>query len=371
MFAILIVLAVITISLFLDWIILGKHLRKYVSEPVRIDEEGKLYSLEYYGNYSLPLITLPYKIIRPVRNARCSCFYAKGVNGNPLAGRNLDLPHFDKNGNKTGLNVVLKCSPKSGYRSLAVADAADISLIGVPYYSGSLDDPKIDKRYLALLPYVCMDGVNEKGLFVSVLALDLKKGEHPAYQNKKVIIPVLLRRILDNCASLEEAVRYAGDVNLVNLGGHDFQLFIVDSDGNSGVLDWRYDVMNVTYTDIATNFYVSGDDAENCYLNGELKERFAPPADPGNYRFGYGHGYERFKTIMSMTGKSRMNGEAVMDMEEAMNTLKAVSQDYTGELTSMTQYSAVYDLKEKKLELCIYPDYLRKFSFSLIKEGYN
>ena len=45
--------------------------------------------------------------------------------------------------------------------------------------------------------------------------------------------------------------------------------------------------------------------------------------------------------------------------------LEAVSQDYTGELTSMTQYSAVYNNKEQKIEICMYPDYSHKYSFKL------
>ena len=351
------------------WKGLGKHLEKYTSKPERIDKEGKLYFIDYYGNYDSALIKLPVKFVKPVRYAGCSCIYAMDNEGNPVTGRNFDLPHFDKKKNPTGLNVVIKCSPKKGYKSIAIADAADVSVLGVPYYSGSLDNPKTDKRYLALLPYICMDGVNEKGLFVTVLALDVKEGEHPVYQNRKgkeqVIISVLLRKILDNCASIEEAVSFADGFNLVNTLGYDFHLFISDPDGRSCVLDWRYDVMRVTYTDLATNFYVSSDDAEDCYMKGELKEKFVAPEDAKGYRFGYGHGYERFKTLMKLTGEKKMNGKIVMDADDIMKVLEAVSQDYTGELTSMTQYSAVYKNREQKIEVCIYPDYTRKYSFKL------
>lgn len=45
--------------------------------------------------------------------------------------------------------------------------------------------------------------------------------------------------------------------------------------------------------------------------------------------------------------------------------LEAVSQDYTGELTSMTQYSAVFNNKEQKIEICMYPDHSHKYSFKL------
>ena len=351
------------------WYGLGKHLEKFTSEPKRIDENGRLYYLDYYGNYNSSIINFVIKMVRPVRKAGCSSLCVKDASGATITGRNFDLPHFDKNGNQTGLNVVIRCTPKDGYKSIAIADAADISVLKVPYYSGSLDDPKTDKRYLALLPYICMDGVNEKGLFVTVLALDTKKGEHPVYQKRKgkesVIVSVLLRKLLDNCASVEDAIDYADRFNMVNTLGHDFHLFISDITGKSIVLEWRYDMMSVTYTDIVTNFYVSNDDAEDCYLNGELKEKFVAPEACMGYRFGYGHGYERFKTMMRMTAEKKMNGETVMDSENVMNVLQAVSQEYTGELTSMTQYSAVYNNREQKVDVCVYPDYKHKYSFLL------
>ncbi len=60
-----------------------------------------------------------------------------------------------------------------------------------------------------------------------------------------------------------------------------------------------------------------------------------------------------------------MNGETVMNADKVMNALEAVSQDYTGEFTSMTQYSAVYINKERKIEVCMYPDHSHKYSFKL------
>ena len=109
---------------------------------------------------------------------------------------------------------------------------------------------------------------------VSILALDTKAGEHPVYQDKKgretVLISFLLRKILDYCATLDEAAEYAGNVNLANTFGHDFQLFAVDRDGNSGVMDWRYNELRLTRTDLAVNFYVSADDADGGLVPGDV-----------------------------------------------------------------------------------------------------
>ena len=345
------------------------YLRTFVSEPVRQDKDGKLYYMEYKGDYTSPLVTVPINMVKPVRKAGCSCFSAQDPDGGYITGRNYDLPHFDKQGNETGLNVVLECAPENGCRSIGTADAVWLSLLGQPYYAGGIDDPKTEKACLALLPYLCMDGMNEKGLTVSILYLDVKDGEQAVYQQRSgkqdVILPVLLRQMLDSCATVEEAVALADERNVVNIFGADFHLFVTDAAGRSAVLEWRYNEMTVTYTDIVTNFYVSWDDAEDCYKDGQLKEKYISAQDADGYRFGYGHGYERFATIMHRSDEYKINGQTVMDTAAAMDTLKAVSQEYTGELTSLTQYSTVYHNNERSMDICIYPDYTEVYHFTL------
>ncbi|MBR4224241.1 MAG: hypothetical protein IKR73_05475 [Oscillospiraceae bacterium] len=39
--------------------------------------------------------------------------------------------------------------------------------------------------------------------------------------------------------------------------------------------------------------------------------------------------------------------------------------EYTGELTSLTQYSAVYHNSDKSVDICVYPDYSEVYRFSV------
>lgn len=344
------------------------YLKTFFSKPLQLDKEGKLYYVEYQKDYNSPLVTLPVKLIKPVKNAGCSCFSAGNGEKQFLTARNYDLAHLDSDGNPTGLNVVLKCTPEGKYQSLNVADAAWISSVGIPYYAESLSNGKVDQVFLALLPYMCMDGINEKGLSVSILSLDIKEGESPVYQTQEgregVLITVLMRKLLDECASVEEAVQLAESYNVVNTLGNDFHLFVTDASGASAVFEWRFDEFVVTETDIVTNFYVAFDDAEDCYWNGQLKERFLPPeSNEAGYRFGYGHGYERFKVMMKK--KKSMKEESAWTEEEIKETLRGVAQEYTGELTSLTQYSAIYDHAVPGLTLWVYPDYENVYRFDL------
>lgn len=50
---------------------------------------------------------------------------------------------------------------------------------------------------------------------------------------------------------------------------------------------------------------------------------------------------------------------------EAMNLLQSVAQTPGEELTSMTQWSAVYNLTEKSVRLAILRDYGKQFDFKV------
>ena len=68
---------------------------------------------------------------------------------------------------------------------------------------------------------------------------------------------------------------------------------------------------------------------------------------------------------MHRSDEYKINGQTVMDTAAAMDILKAVSQEYTGELTSLTQYSTVYHNNERSMDICIYPDYTEVYHFTL------
>lgn len=346
------------------------HLKSFYTTPRKEDDRGRLYYMEYTGDYDSPFVTFLFDKLKPVRDGGCSAFYTASTDGGYRTGRNYDLAHKDKNGNTTGLNLVIRCNPKGRYRSVALADIAMLSRIGLDYAEGSLDEGKLTDVLLALSPYICVDGINEKGLSVSVLALDLKEGETAVFQTDEGkdsdIITGLLRQILDNCASVDEAVELAENRNLINTFGADYHMFVTDDSGKSAVLEWRNNTLVVTYTDIVTNFYVAFDDAEDCYRNGALKEAYIPPeSNPGNYRFGYGHGYERFKKIMSYKAENAPDGTLTMSNDEIKELLHSVTQEYTGELTSLTQYSAIYDNTDRCVDIYVNPDYSTVYHYDV------
>jgi len=340
----------------------------------RVDDEGYLYSMDYTGNYRHnPLSALPVCLLSGVG---CSTFLTHSIDGDVLTGRNYDFPHKDNAGNITGLNVIINFAPRNRYRSLCIADAAFFTVIGIPYYKGTLDSGKVRLFPLTFIPYLCMDGINEKGLTASILSLDIKKGEKSVRQNvdgkKKVNITRLLRYILDNCADVKEAIELAGKYNMVDSRGNDYHMFLTDDTGASVVLEWRYNEMQVVETDIATNFYVGFDDGEDSLRkDGTVREFFErPPEIPKRYHYGYGHGYDRFTIV----AKAMMWSVAIeapyyythMYDDKAMDLLCECGQDFDEENpTSCTQYSAVYNNTRRSVEICVMRNYKKTYRVAL------
>ncbi len=336
----------------------------------RVNDEGTLYYVEFTGDCYNPVVDLPFTFIR---GAGCSAFYTENENGDALTCRNYDYEHFDKEGNLTGLNIIIKCEPEGKYKSIGTADA---TWLPGNMTAGSLEDSAFNRMLLGFLPFVTMDGMNEKGLCASILALDTKAGETPVNQDAKgkpdTCIPELLRYILNECATVEEAVEMAQNYNMKSLFGCDYHLFVTDAFGKSAVLEWRYDELTVEYTDAVTNFYVGYDDACDCYYGEELKERFDnPPSTSKAYNYGYGHGFQRFFSIVDALDKNVAGSDSLirtqMSDEKAQNVLRSVAQTYEGGLTSMTQFGCVYNANTKTLDIFVWPDYMKEYEFCIFE----
>ena len=335
----------------------------------RVDSIGSLYYIDYVGNYESPVVT---KFL-DLAAAGCSAFITENENGEVITCRNFDYPHHDDEGNPFGLNVIVKCTPEGKYASIGIADIGLFSIIGLPYYSGSLDSGNLPTLPLMWAPYLCLDGLNEMGLSVTILALDLKEGETATKQTEagkpSLMVTEMLRQILDNCASLEEAIEFAEGINAICTFGEDYHLFVTDATGASAVFEWRYNDFTVTYTDAVTNFYVGYDDGCDSYNNGVLKDAFVTAGDTlRDYHYGYGHGYGRFATIASTLDSCIVDEESLktsMTDDEAMALLSQASQDYDPDSpTSFTQYSVIYNNTNLSVTICPMRNYDEKYVFS-------
>jgi len=368
-----------------------------VESLYRVDDEGYLYHMAAdYDYYDIP------DAFKQVIDAGCSTFVTKNLNGETLFCRNYDFSHYlhnDKSNPRTGLNVIVEGNnPKAKYRSLGVADAYWLDFKNGTYGKGVPDDGKSDLSAFILCPCICMDGMNEAGLAISILALsvkaDWKEIPYDSYKEKldknkenifldktneipdpywrkasvgsiavneadkkawiceKELIqtrkenqptylhPVAMRTVLDYCGSVEEAVAYFDGINLKGaMPGADYHIMVADKSGKSRLLEWDNGQMVVTDIDHATNHYVCKDDPfekEPCGRDECIKA--------GLYR-------------------TRKNG---MREDFAANLLSLVVQDPSnGADTGKTLYSCIYNLNKKTLRIYSFGDMSKYWDYQM------
>ena len=242
----------------------------------------------------------------------CSAFSVTSPDGNILMGRNYDFK-YDTSA------LMIYCTPKDGYKSVAFAALDNIG--------ADIPDESMAKKMACLTaPFICLDGMNEKGVSMAVLTLD----SEPTVQNtgKPVIATSLaIRLVLDRAASTQEAVDLLESYDMFAANGRDYHFFITDATGDSRVVEYDCNSglrdMIVTPSRAVTNFFIMYKDL----------------VLPNQHNDPYGHGRERYDAMEEIFGDNE-----TVDREDAWTALKAASQEpKEGDVTSNTQWSILYD----------------------------
>ncbi len=363
----------------------------------REDEAGLLYRMDYKGDY---YALLP--LLRGFFKAGCTVFTHTTPEGERLLGRNFDLRHYSVDPATgeteiTGLITVLRTrNRKAKYRSIGVCDAMYLDPQGKLFRRGAFDRRDTNSFRALMLPFLTMDGVNEKGLAVSVLHLSTDNsfeeieykapelwseeerknlilletpGELPdkmngrlnkrniilntadgrawrvlkaraTFQNEPgreaVIHTVLMRMMLDRCADCGEAIELARGVNLISPPDADNHIMVTDPK-RSVMLEWIDNQLTVEECSHASNFYHNRPD-----------------------HFGYG--YNRDEALAAAIAE---HPDGITEAE-CMQALERASQNcLVGKDHGFTQWSAVYNLNRRTLQLAVHSDYERIFSFAL------
>ena len=255
----------------------------------------------------------------------CTVFTVRSPDGHVLVGRNFDFRH-KKSDRGTG-RLILKTNPVRDYQSfgmvdmtfagmsgrlqsLAAGNAADISA-GDPAALDA-DNPTA----LMMTPYVLMDGMNEKGVFIAILALAYP-GVRQNTGKPKTLPTLAMRTVLDRASSVAEAVTLFSNFDMqISTPHKTFQFFVADRKGHSAVIEYDDSRMVVVDSPLATNFY--------------LAEGISRKAE-GKARYGIA------RALMDYRGN-------IMDKNDVMASLRLLSQPAGGHENSDTLWSAVYDL---------------------------
>lgn len=242
----------------------------------------------------------------------CSAFTLQEADGDILMGRNYDF-------RRDTSAMLVYCEPEDGYKSVGFAALDNIS--------ANTPEESMKKKLATLTaPFICLDGMNEKGVSIAVLTLD----SEPVHQNtgKPVIGTTLaIRLILDRAASTAGSCGASAAVRYVCVQRKGLSFYITDSTGDGRVIE--YDCESETRKMVATpvrsvtNFFA-------------LYEDQVLP----NQRNGiYGHGKERYDKMEAL-----FDYEEVYTKDAAWEALKAAAQEPSAEdITSNTQWSIIYD----------------------------
>ena len=339
-----------------------------------LDGNGRLYEIDYNQDYMLdsvmqPGITEQTELFRhiasllfdnlPAENAEvkygagCSAFAAQEADGKGfLMGRNYDFRHFTPD-NKSYLPtsaILVRTAPEGGKKSISMVDGLNLG-----FGQGFYNDGKTDLSMLMALPYAALDGINEDGFAIGVLALNEKQTNQQTGK-QRIGTTVAIRMMLDKASTVREAIEMLKnyDMDMRGNGHSNYHFFMADATGDYAIVEYTFDkdrtepkVMEV-FTD---------DDSLRCVTNFYV----APSMTGTTDGWGSSHGKDRYENLRKTLDEKKH----VMKEDEAMQLLEKVSQPPTEELTSQTQWSALYNLTEKTLRLTILREYAKEYNFRI------
>ena len=175
----------------------------------------------------------------------CTCFVTLSDEQDIIFGRNFDWYLHPA--------LLLFTNPLQGHAAVSMVD---ISYLGI----GMEELTDADKRQLVNAPYIPVDGMNEHGLIVGMMAVPHAEG---GADTQKVTIGSLsaIRLMLDYAKDVDEAISLLQDYNIDFQAGPPVHYLISDSTGNAAVIEILDNTMQVLpateHWHVATNFILS------------------------------------------------------------------------------------------------------------------
>jgi len=214
------------------------HLDKALAAGIRNEEELLSYICDdmFFG----------YQIDGNFSKYGCAAFASATPDGGYLTGRNFDLYGSDV--------LCLYTHPHNGYASISTV-STDMLSVGKEY------DHAVTSLYgraaLLAAPYMCVDGMNEKGLAASLLDTDHHGETHMDNDKPDIIVTMAVRMLLDRAATVDEAIELLERYDINTAHGWTQHIFISDVNGDAAVAEFYKREMKVLRYPVCTNFTMS------------------------------------------------------------------------------------------------------------------
>lgn len=233
----------------------------------------------------------------------CSTISAANASGGYLFGRNFDWEPCNA--------MIVQSAPENGYKSLSTVNTDFIAMSGVNL------ERLPDKAQALICLYAPLDGMNEKGVAVSVNMIQDSATINQNTGKPGLTTTTAIRFLLDKAASVDEALELLGQYDMHASMGYMMHLAVADNTGRSVVVEYINNEMVVVETPVVTNFYL---------------------AEGEKNGIGTAQSHERYDILMDT-----LAAHNAMTTDEVRDALDSVSKDNFGEFES-TEWSVVYDL---------------------------
>lgn len=238
----------------------------------------------------------------------CSTLSVKNTEDGYLFGRNFDWNACNA--------LIISSRPDEGYASISTVNMDFIQ-------AGGLDISILpDHVQAAIALYAPLDGMNEKGLAVSVNMIEDTDTIEQNTDKPDITTTTAIRMLLDQAADVAEALYLLRQHDLHASMGMMIHLALADAEGNSVAVEYINNEMVVTQTPVVTNFYL---------------------AEGEKYGIGSTQSHTRYDLLQqALTVKQTMTETDVRD------ALDSVSKDNFGEFES-TEWSIVMNQHTKEV----------------------
>lgn len=173
----------------------------------------------------------------------CSTLSVENRDGGYLFGRNFDW--------NTCNGLIVSARPENGFSSVSTVNLDFIR-------AGGMDISRFPDQMQAFVSlYAPLDGMNEKGLAVSVNMIQDSAAIHQDTGKPDVTTTTAVRLLLDQAEDVEEAVELLRQYDFHSSMEMMVHLAVADAEGKSVVVEYVDNEMIVTETPVVTNFYLA------------------------------------------------------------------------------------------------------------------
>lgn len=256
----------------------------------------------------------------------CSTITAQNEDGEYLFGRNFDWYNCDA--------LIVEAHPDDAYASISTINT-DFLKQGAGAASALFSADYI--MTIAAL-YAPIDGMNEKGLAVSVNMIQDQATIEQTSELPDITTTTAVRLLLNQAATVDEAVELLQQYDLHASFGFMIHFAISDATGEHVVIEYVDQEMIVTKTPVVTNFYL---------------------AEGDKYGIGTSQSMERYEILMKT-----LEDTPVMSMPQIRDALESVSKHHYQD-GETTEWSAVFNQTKGEVVYFHREDFTKSYHISL------